>query len=118
MLFEARKKKVHYRARKVAPDGTFGEWQRGVITMVVQPSAEDPEGDKAIEKRVRFAREKNRIELEVFSIVDEGDEIPLEGGTKEGIPTVVSPSDYEGLKRKNSLVYPGHPLWEKSKLIH
>lgn len=115
---EVRKYAVVYRARKILPEGDgFGEWQRGRISILVEVSQEDPEGMRALERRIRFARERSQIELEVFEIIDEGDEVP-EGGTSEGIAKVVSERDYEGLKRKSSLLYPGHPLWEEKKFIH
>lgn len=114
---DTRKYAVVYRARKILPEGGFGEWQRGKLSMIVGVSQEDPEGMRALEKRIRFARERSHIEMEVFEIIDEGDEVPL-GGTSDGIAKVSSPSEYEGLKRKQNLVYPGHPMWEKSKLVH
>lgn len=103
ILLEARKYKVFYRARKRNSDGTFESWQRGEISMIVQPTAEDPEGQKALERRIRFAREKNSIEIEVHKILDEGDEVPLTGGSKESISKVATAEEYEAAKRKRAL---------------
>jgi hypothetical protein len=117
ILLGARKYKVTYRARKRLPEGGFGEWQTSSIWMTVEPSAEDPEGQKALQRRIRFARERANIEMEVHEIEDCGDEVPLQT-TKDSISRVVSEEDYEGLKRKAALTYPGHPSWEKSKLVN
>lgn len=110
---ETRKYKVHYRARRRNPDGSFGEWQKGKISMIVETTQEDPEGERAVDRRIRFMREKYSVEIEVFKILDEGDEVPVGGGgVKDGKETVVSSSEYEALRRKQSLITPDHPDWQ------
>jgi hypothetical protein len=80
------------------------------MRFVVEPSAEDPEGLKMLDEKIRRAREKNLIEMEVFEIIDDGDEQAI---TSIGVPTkTVDEETYKGLERKRRLLHPDHPNWK------
>jgi len=111
---DARKYIVHYRGRKMNEEGA--PWLEGTITMVVkinltQGEQYDPEGLRALDRRLRSVREKNKVEIEVFSIVDGGDEQALQIGPNSPAGKVVNEKVYDELRASSSIIYPGHPLW-------